>query len=337
MKLRYIFSLMKMMRTPGLYKIIKDWQSCIRFHFIHSALDSGLIEVLKTPQSFNDLIKELKVKREDLLHAILDVGISTGELSFKNGLYKLKGKISKSLITEKGEALGALIQANVTYYNSAYREFADRMRGGELSDDLENIGDLVAKVSKLQEPLIKNFIHYAVKGKNSMNLLEIGCGSGTFMKTAFKINGNTVGLGIDCDDAVVKQAKNNMEKWGLINRFNIAQGDIRTFDIKSFAPFDLITLYNIIYYFEPEERGALIKKLKSNLSSQGKIAVLTNVQSNGKDPASANLNLVNCSLKGVTPVPEINSLKKLFKDSGFHNIETTQIMPGSAFYSILAS
>ncbi len=325
------------MRTPGLYKIIKDCQSFIRFHFFHSALDSGLLNALETPQSINDLIHKLKVKRVDLLHAILDVGLSAGELSFTNGKYKLKGKISKSLITEKGDALGAVIQANATYYNSAYRELKDRMQGGDLSDNLENIGNLVARVSKLQEPLIKNFIRDTVKNKNPMNLLEIGCGSGMFMKTAYKTNENTVGLGLDMDTAVVNQAKKNMEKWGLSNRFTISQGDIRTFEIEDSGPFDLITLYNLIYYFEPEERPDFIKKLKLNLSAQGKIALVTTAKSNGTDIVAANLNLINCSLKGVTAVPEIESLKRLFKDSGFLKIEVTQIIPGSAFYSILAS
>jgi hypothetical protein len=55
------------------------------------------------------------------------------------------------------------------------------------------------------------------------------------------------------------KAKNNMKKWELSNHFNISKGDIRTFDIKDYGPFDLITLYNIIYYFEPEERSDLIK------------------------------------------------------------------------------
>jgi len=31
------------------------------------------------------------------------------------------------------------------------------------------------------------------------------------------------------------------------------------------------------------------------------------------------------------------SIEKLFKECGFNKIETTRIMPGSAFYSVLAS
>ena len=134
--------------------------------------------------------------------------------------------------------MAALIQANVTYYNSAYRNAADRMKGGELGDDLGKIGDLVARVSKIQEPLIKDFIQYTVKNKDSMNILEIGCGSGIFMKNAFEANENIVGVGIDIDSEVVKQAKNNIEKWGLSDRFIIMQGDIRVTDVMDKGPFE---------------------------------------------------------------------------------------------------
>jgi len=337
LKFKYFFSLIKMMKTPGLLKIIRDWQSIVRMHFIYAALDSELLEALRFTLSRDEIIKKLKVERTEILDALLDVGVSIGELSCRNDLYKIKGKISKALISDKGDGLAALIQANVTYYNSAYRNAADRMKGGELGDDLGKIGDLVARVSKIQEPLIKDFIQYTVKNKDSMNILEIGCGSGMFMKNAFEANKNAKGVGIDIDSEVVKQAKHNIAKWGLSDRFIIMQGDIRVADVMNKGPFDLITMYNVLYYFKIGERHDLIKNLKLKLSQEGKIAVITTVQGNGKDPAAANLNLVNCSLKGVTPVPELNSIEKLFKECGFNKIETTRIMPGSAFYSVLAS
>jgi hypothetical protein len=96
-------------------------------------------------------------------------------------------------------------------------------------------------------------------------------------------------------------------------------------------------MYNVLYYFQMEERNDLIQNLKLKLSLGGKIALVTTVQGYGKDFSSANLNLVNSSLKGVTPVPELKSIEKLFKECGFNKIETTRIMPGGAFYSFLAS
>ena len=325
------------MKTPGLLKVIKDWQSVIRMHFIYAALDSGLLVLLKSPMSTNDIVKKLNVKRTEILDAILDVGVSIGELSCKNGLYKIKGKISKTVTSEKGDGLAALIKANATYYNSAYREAAGRMQGGELGDDLGKIGDLIARVSKIQEPLIKDFVKYLVRNMDSMSLLEIGCGSGIMIKTALESNSNAKGVGIDIDKEVVNQAKNNIEKWGLSKRVTIVYGDIRSIDVTDKGPFDLITLYNVLYYFEMTERHDLFQKLKVLLSNNGKIALITTVQGKGSDPASANLNLANCSLKGVTPVPELDSIEILFKECGFNEIEINRIMPGGAFYSFIAS
>ncbi len=336
MKLRYILSIFQLMRIPGFLRVFKDLESTLRFQFFNAALDSGLLNELGTPQKRKDLIEKLDVKRPELLDALLDVGVSIGEISVNRDEYRLKGSVSKSLVSEKGGALGALIQAHVTYYNRAYREFSDRVKGGPLSDDLEKIGDLVAKVSKIQEPFISDFIKYSVDNKKEIRLLEIGCGSGTHMKTAFEINNMVSGIGLDCDDEVVQQAQDNMEKWGLSNQFKILKGDIRTFDPGQYGTFDLITMYNIIYYFEAGERLDLIKKLKENLSPGGKIAVVNLFQAKNKDMAAATLNFVNSSLEGITPLPELSSLKKLFKDSGFQNIKSTKIIPGASLYSIIA-
>ena len=89
------------------------------------------------------------------------------------------------------------------------------------------------------------------------------------MKTAFEINNMVSGIGLDCDDEVVQQAQDNMEKWGLSNQFKILKGDIRTFEPGQYGPFNLITMYNIIYYFETGERLDLIRKLKESLSPGG--------------------------------------------------------------------
>ena len=95
-------------------------------------------------------------------------------------------------------------------------------------------------------------------------------------------------------------------------------------------------LIYIVYYFGSDERFDLISKLKEYLSPKGKIAVVNVFQSQNKDISAATLNLVNSSLKGVTPLPELSSLKKLFKDSGFRNIKSTKIIPGGSLYSIIA-
>ncbi|MBE9581234.1 MAG: methyltransferase domain-containing protein [Proteobacteria bacterium] len=337
MKLKYLITVLRTMKMPGLFPIIKDWQAFVRMHFIYAALESGLLEALSTPSSTDDLIKKLNVKRSEILEALLDVGLSVKELAYKNGAYSIKGKRSKAVRGNEGDILAAMIQANITYYSSAYRNAADRIHGAALGNDLEKMGSLVARFAKIGEPLIRDFMTNIVTGKNPMRVLDVGCGSGVFLQSIHNANQNASGIGIDIDEEVVDQARQNMEKWGLSNKFRIVEGDILVSPEGLEGPFDLITLYNIIYYFPSEKRLELLNRLRSMLSPNGVVAVAMNFQSMGKDIGAANLNMVNCSLEGLTPLPDLDQLTAQLNESGFNEITAHRLMPGSTFFGISAS
>jgi 2-polyprenyl-3-methyl-5-hydroxy-6-metoxy-1,4-benzoquinol methylase len=337
MNLRYTLSFLRIMKIPGLYPIMKDWQAFIRIHFLFSAYECGLLKALSTPLSKDMLIKKLDVKRPELLDALLDVGLAAKELEFKNGLFSIKGKRSKAIMGTNGDILAAMIQANVTYYSDAYRNAANRIQGGELGEDLEKIGDLVARFSKIAEPIIKNFISSIVQGKNPMRVLDVGCGSGVLLKTTYESNRNATGIGLDLDEKVVRYAKENISTWGLSDRFEIRHGDIRHISGESIGPFDVITLYNLLYYFDKESRLSLLNNLRDMLSPMGVLAVAMSFHSKGKDIGTANLNMVNSSLKGLTPLPELDDTTSVLKKCGFGKIEVHRFMPGSTFYGIVAS
>jgi cyclopropane fatty-acyl-phospholipid synthase-like methyltransferase len=251
-------------------------------------------------------------------------------------LFSIKGKRSKAIMGSSGDILAAMIQGNVTYYNDAYRNVANRIHGDELGDDLDKIGDLVARFSKIAEPIIKSFISSIVHGKNSMRILDIGCGSGVLLKSAYDSNGNATGVGIDIDEKVVQQARENISTWGLSDRFEIRHGDISHVSGEAMRPFDVITLYNLLYYFDKEARLSLINNLRDMLSPTGVLAVAMSFHSKGKDMATANLNMVNSSLKGLTPLPELNDITSALKKCGFGKFEVHRFMPGSTFYGIVA-
>jgi 2-polyprenyl-3-methyl-5-hydroxy-6-metoxy-1,4-benzoquinol methylase len=324
------------MKIPGLFPIMRDWQALVRMHFIYAAHESGLLEALSTPASRDDLFQKLNVKRPEILAALLDVGLSAKELAYENGSYSIKGKRSKALAGKEGDMLAAMIQANVTYYSSAYRNATDRMYGAPLGDDLEKIGDIVARFSKIGEPFIRHFTADIVSGRKSMKVLDVGCGSGVFLQSIFNANSNATGIGIDIDTAVVEQAKQNIEQWGLSDKFTIVEGDICSPPEGIEGFFDLITLYNVLHYFTSEKRIKLLRTLHSMLSSDGIAAISTFLQSNGEDLGAANLNMANSSLRGLAPLPDIDELIKELKGSGFKRIKTLRLIPGSTFYGIAA-
>ena len=73
-------TVLRTMKMPGLFPMMRDWQSLVRMHFIYAALESGLLEALLTPSTRESLIRKLGVKRPQILDAILDVGVSVREL-----------------------------------------------------------------------------------------------------------------------------------------------------------------------------------------------------------------------------------------------------------------
>lgn len=335
MQFKYFYSFFKTFKIPGFFSVVSDFKGVVRYHFLYAAVESGLLVALKAPCSRDDLINKLEVKNLDILDALLKVGISLKELNCKNDLYYIRGKRSRAMVGAYGDTLSAVIQANVTYYNNSYRHAAARMKGADLGDDLKRAGDIIARFSKLSDPVIKTFLQDIVPQGTGLRVLDIGCGSGLLLKSMLQINPDLSGLGIDINDAAARQAMQNMEKWGLTERFEIVKGDIR--DLPDDTPrFDLITLVNLVYYFPVEQRPELFRALRSRLAPGGSLAIVMNMQGKMADFGAANLNMANASMQGVTPLPDSATLGEQLKESGFSTVRVSELMPGSSFVGMQA-
>ena len=227
MNVKYLISGWRTASIPGLWSVMRDLFPFLRMHYLYAALETGLLQALQTNATRETLMDKLSVQRSELLDALLDMGLALKELSLKNAVFGLKGKRSKVLASKEGDAMAAIIQANVTYYSDAYRHLADRMCGAPLGDDLDEIGEIVARFSKIGEPILRSFIQSLVPTSGLFRMLDVGCGSGFVLKTAWEANKKTTGIGIDTDREVAAQASGNLEKWGLQDCFNILVGDIR--------------------------------------------------------------------------------------------------------------
>ncbi len=336
MKIRNLLAALRASNPLTIYRFMGDLQAVVRLHFLHAASEAGLLHALADRPSRKALLERLGVERPEILDALLDAGQATGELSCRDGHYEIRGKRSRALAASDGDPLVAMVQANATYYNSAYRNAAARLRGGPRGDDLSAIGDLVARASRVGEPFLRAFIRETVAERNPLRMLEVGCGSGALLRCAAEANPQAQGIGVDLDSAVIEQARHNLTEWQLADRFQVLLGDVRRPPPELTGTFDLITLYNIIYYFPVEERPELMQTLRERLSDGGALSLVSTVQGKGSDSMASNLNIVTSSLHGCTPLPDLDDLLSLLSAAGFDDIRHTALIPGSAMVGITA-
>jgi SAM-dependent methyltransferase len=324
-------------RTPNpfaLGQLTRDIRAFLRLHFLYAASNSGLLEALKTPASAQQLKVALDAVRPELLDALLEVGVALKELACDRGVYRIRGRRSRALTTAEGETLAAFIAEYVTYHGSVYRHLAARLRGAELGNYLEGSGEMIARSSRVIEPFMQWFVMKVVGRSTQKRLLEVGCGSGVYLYQAAQVNPNVTGLAIDVQPDVVNEATSNMAKWGLADRFSVELADALEPPPHIAGPFDVITLYNNVYYFTVEQRRRLFSQFKRWLAPGGGVAVVSMMRG-GTVPAT-DFDLILRSTIGCTPLPDLNELCLELKQAGLQHIERVKLMPIEPLWGIIA-
>ena len=121
------------------------------------------------------------------------------------------------------------------------------------------------------------------------------------------------------------------------SRFRVLSGDIRTPPAELVGPFDVVTLFNNVYYFPLAERPALFKQLRALINDTGRLLLATFVAGHGRDPISAALNLATSSERGCTPLPEEAMLVEQLRDAGFRAVRRQRLMPRSTLLGLTAT
>jgi hypothetical protein len=187
----------------------------------------GLLKTLEIPASRDGLILKLSISRPELLNSLLALGIALKELALTlDGLYRITGLSSLALSSGKEDALVAIIEEYTTIHSSIFQNLAARMAGAPLADYLEEFGPLIARSSRITEPFVRDFVTQVVKEVKPKRMLEVGCGSGVYIKYAAESVPDLAGIGIDLQESVAKEAASNLRQWGLIERFEIRVADV---------------------------------------------------------------------------------------------------------------
>jgi cyclopropane fatty-acyl-phospholipid synthase-like methyltransferase len=197
---------------------------------------------------------------------------------------------------------------------------------------LDTDGELIARSSRILEPYILEIVDSVVPEKGAIHLLEVGCGSGVYIRRACLRNPELQAVGLELQPVVADLARQNIQAWGLAERVRVDRGDIRTYTRPE--RFDLVTLHNNIYYFPIPERLDLIRRLASFLNPGGKIVVTSACQG---FQSTMMLNLWAEMTEGFGALPEADALWDLISQAGFSSLRKIELFSGGGFFAFIGS
>lgn len=335
MKLKTLRKLLWDGKAPALLSVVRLARPFHRACFVAAAASSGLLaELARGPRTFDELAHKFapQPSLHEAFRAWLQFGQSLRELKFDGQRYSLRGRLAKSLARPKNDAAAAALEELVWLHHRFIVESPGRFRQSRKFDLTHQDGMIVARSSRILEPFVEEAIDRVLPSSGPFRLLEVGCGSGTYLRYGAARNAQLTGVGVEFQEEVARFARQNVSAWQLTHRITIENGDIRA---RTPVPeYDLVTLHNNVYYFPGSERPALFVHLRGFLRTKGVLLVTTGCQ--GGSSAMEILNLCAAVMEGGGPLPTRNELIGQLRHAGFEAVTARRLIPGEAYYSFSA-
>jgi 4-hydroxy-2,2'-bipyrrole-5-carbaldehyde O-methyltransferase len=302
--------------------------------YLVAAKDAGLFELFSCgPVRFEQLAEAYcrNEKAQEALEAWLQLGIRLGHLELSARGYSLKG-LARKLALPQNDAMLALLQEVAGLHYNLISKTPEKLRNGELFNLDDQDGEIIARSSRVMETFQTQAIDQTFPASGDISLLEIGCGSGFYIKYAATRNPSLRALGLELQEKVADVARRNIEEWGLQDRVRIEAVDIRrkTPDER----FDIVTLYNNIYYFAVEDRGALLCHVRKFIKPGGLLLLTTCCR--GGSLAVEVLNLWGAATATCGRLPSVDEMKRQLDEAGYKDVQSRRLIPGEEFFAFRA-
>ncbi len=303
-----------------------------RVAWLAGAARAGVLERLRGgPVPLDRLAAELAPGPggRDALDAWLRAGERIGELACGGGGWTLRGLLARRLADPANDDLTAMLEETATLHHALLLDTPARLRRGELWSLADQDGNVVARSSRVVEPVVFGAIDTLFPRTGPVRLIEIGCGSGTYIRHAASRNPALSALGLELQADVAEAARANLRAWGLEGRAQVEVGDVR--ERAPSREFDVATLHNNIYYFPVGERPALLAHVRRFLRPGGRLVLTTGCRGGG--PTMHLLDLWAASTRGCGRLPEPAELEAQMREAGLRDVRSVRLMPGESYFA----
>jgi len=334
MSFKPFFRLWREGQLSALVGATGELKSFYKLTYLAAAGEAGLLSRLASgPATFDALAEFFSVnaRGREPLEAWLQMGVRLKLLSLGPRGYELCG-LAKKLALPENDPVLAMVEEVVELHHKLITGTIPKLRAGELWSLADQNGEMIARSSRILEAFQAEIIRSTFPARGALRLLEIGCGSGIYLRYAADRNPSLTALGLELQPAVAEMAWTNLRGWGFENRVKVETGDIRK--KAPDEPFDIATLYNNIYYFPVEERVKLLAHIGSFLKPRG-FLLLTTLCQGGSLGAEA-LNLWGAATSGAGRLPAEDEMVRQLREAGYSTVKTKNLLPGDRFVAFQA-
>lgn len=332
MRLRTVLDVLRQGQLRLLLASVRATPSFYRLVWLVSAFRAGLLRRLSAgPASFEKLASAMTrdAADHDWLEKWLEMGVRVGELRQSGSTYSLRGLLARGLAEPKNDAIVAILEEVVTLHHDLLLETPQRLASGARFTLADQDGVLIARSSPVVRPFLHEAIDEVVPRRGAMRLLEVGAGSGTYIRHAAERNPDLTALGLELQPEVAEFANANLRTWGIGSRAIVDKGDVR--DRVPEAAFDLVTFHNNIYYFPVDERVALLRHALAFLKPGGSILLTT--ACSGGSPAAVALDIWSAGTERCGRLPAPEELVGQLREADFVDARARRLVPGESFYA----
>jgi len=309
--------------------------SYYRVLWVAAAARHGLLRTLaEGPKPLDALAIEMAPdpNHRDALEAWLGLGVRLRQIECDAGGYRLSGFLARKLSREEMDPLAALLEEAADLHHKLILDTPARLQQGRRWSMGDHDAALIARSSRVAEPFGFEALDEVIDRNSPQRLLEVGAGSGIYIRYAAERNPALTALGLEQQTDVATMANENLEKWGLRDRAHVELRDVRQHE--SSSEFEIVTLQNNIYYFPVDERVDLFRHLRSFLKPGGKLLVTTACR--GGTALTHVLDIWSSGTEGCGRLPTASELEAQLIQAGFSRVKVRNPIPGESYCAFVA-